>query len=115
MTYLLQEMESNGAAPERVVVIQNRSYCLPEVSQTFHGRDIFAPVAAHLSLGVPLDDIGPPAQHLVRFSVPRLKISENTLTGEIIKIDSFGNAITSISENLLLCLGSKLTEDSPSL
>ena len=117
LTYLLQEMESNGEVRERAVVIQNRAYCLPEVSQTFHGRDIFAPVAAHLSLGVPLDDIGPSAQNLVRLPIPRVEVSGDKLTGQIVKIDNFGNAITNISKLALAgdAAGYEITVDSTRL
>lgn len=106
LTYLLQEVENGGEQSADVVAIQNQVYCLPEVSQTFHGRDIFAPVAAHLSLGVPLDDIGPPVRDLVQLPIPDLKVSDRKLTGQIIKIDSFGNAITNISETALTRLKS---------
>ena len=106
LTYLLQEIENGGEPPTRVVEIQNKDYFLPAVSNTFHGRDIFAPVAAHLSLGVPLDDIGPLAHNLIRFPMPPITISEDKLVGEIIKIDSFGNAITNISETTLARLKS---------
>ncbi len=101
LSYLLQEIENGGEQPTRVVEIQNKDYFLPEVSQTFHGRDIFAPVAAHLSLGVSLADFGPSTETLVRFPIPTLHLSDDTLTGEIIKIDGFGNAITNIPENAL--------------
>ena len=101
LTYLLQEIENGGEQPANVVAIQNPAYYLPEVSQTFHGRDIFAPVAAHVSLGVPLTDIGPSVQNLIRLPVPTLQVSDDSLTGEIIKIDGFGNAITNISESVL--------------
>ena len=84
-----------------VIAIQNPAYYLPEVSNTFHGRDIFAPVAAHLSLGVPLANIGPSVENLVQLPIPIPEISENTITGQIIKIDRFGNAITNISESAL--------------
>ena len=97
LTYLLQTIENAEELSGNVVAIQNQTYCLPEVSNTFHGRDIFAPVAAHLSLGIPLDDIGLPAHNLIRFPMPPITISDGKLVGEIIKIDSFGNAITNIS------------------
>ena len=96
LTYILQD-----SVPVKTIEIKNRAYCLPEVSQTFHGRDIFAPVAAHVSLGVPLTDIGPSVQNLIRLPVPTLQVSDDSLTGEIIKIDGFGNAITNISESVL--------------
>ena len=102
LTYLLQEIENSGKPSTRVVAIQNRDYFLPEVSNTFHGRDIFAPVAAHLSLGVPLADIGPPVQDLVQLSIPTPRVSEGTVIGQIAKIDKFGNAITNIPESALV-------------
>lgn len=66
------------------------------VSTTFHGRDIFGPVAAHLSLGVDPDDLGTPLAKLeqVPFPAPR-KIGKN-VTGEIIHVDHYGNLITNI-------------------
>ena len=96
LTYLLQEVEIINA-----VAIQNRAYYLPEVSNTFHGRDIFAPVAAYLSLGVPPADIGPPVADLVRLPIPSVQVSENAIIGQIVKTDRFGNAITNISESVL--------------
>ena len=87
------------------VAIQNQTYYLPEVSNTFHGRDIFAPVAAHLSLGVPPADIGPPVEDLVQLTVPIPQVFGNTIIGQIVKIDRFGNAITNISETVLAGIG----------
>ncbi len=101
LTYLLQEIENGDEQPTRVVEIENEDYFLPAVSNTFHGRDIFAPVAAHLSLAVPLENIGPPVQNLVRLPIPMFYVSEHKLTGQIIKIDRFGNAITNIPEDAL--------------
>ena len=101
LSYLLQSVENEEKQPVDAVAIQNSAYYLSEVSNTFHGRDIFAPVAAHLSLGVPLDDIGPPAQTLVQLPIQVPELSGNTLTGQIVKIDRFGNAITNISETAI--------------
>ncbi len=101
LSYLLQEIETKETDMPNAVAIENSAYLLPRVCNTFHGRDIFAPVAAHLSLGVPLAEIGAPIQDLVRFPVPAIRISEGTLTGQIINVDSFGNLITNISENAL--------------
>ena len=113
LTYLLQEIENSGQHPGNIVKIENRAYHLPEVSQTFHGRDIFAPVAAHLSLGVTLAEIGSSVPNLVRLPIPTLEISDDKLIGEIIKTDSFGNAITNISESLLSRLKSGSTRETP--
>ena len=100
LSYLLQNVENEDEQSIDSVAIQNRAYYLPEVSNTFHGRDIFAPVAAHLSLGVPLEDIGPPVQTLVQLPIPKVDISGDTLRGQIIKIDRFGNLITNISKKV---------------
>ncbi len=111
LTYLLQEIENDGKQAENIVAIQNPAYCLPEVSRTFHGRDIFAPVAAHLSHGVTLTEIGPSVRDLVRLPIPTLEISDDKLTGKIVKIDIFGNAITNISESLLTSMKAVSTEE----
>jgi S-adenosylmethionine hydrolase len=101
LSYLLQDIETEETCTVDAVLIESLDYLLPHISNTFHGRDIFAPVAAHLSLGVPVAEIGAPIQDLVRFLVPAIHISEGTLTGQIINVDSFGNLITNISENAL--------------
>ncbi len=101
LSRVLQDIETDDTNTPKSVVIENASYILPQVSNTFHGRDIFSPVAAHLSLGVALSQFGAPIQDLVRFTVPTIQTIDNTLTGEIIKIDSFGNLITNISEDTL--------------
>ncbi|MDD9975858.1 MAG: SAM-dependent chlorinase/fluorinase, partial [Candidatus Poribacteria bacterium] len=101
LSYLLQSTENEARPPVNAVEIQNKAYYLPEVSNTFHGRDIFAPIAAHLSLGIPLEDLGPPVQTLVQLPIQAPELSGNTLTGQIVKIDRFGNAITNISESAI--------------
>ncbi len=101
LSRVLQDIETDDTNTPKSVVIENASYILPQVSNTFHGRDIFSPVAAHLSLGVALSEFGTPIQDLVRFPVPTVQTTDNTLTGQIIKIDSFGNLITNISEDML--------------
>jgi S-adenosyl-L-methionine hydrolase (adenosine-forming) len=69
---------------------------LPPPSATFHGRDLFAPAAAALACGRPFDDLGPPAASLVRLPWPGPSRSGQTLTGEVIHIDRFGNLITNL-------------------
>lgn len=109
LSYLLQSVENEDEQPVDSVAIQNSGYYLPEVSNTFHGRDIFAPVAAHLSLGVSLEDIGPPVQTLVQLPIQVPELTGNALTGQIVKIDRFGNAITNISETAIARLKSAST------
>ena len=102
LSYLLQDVDGNTERRMNVIAIQNPAYYLSEVSNTFHGRDIFAPVAAHLSLGVPLANIGPSVENLVQLPIPIPEIFGNTITGQIVKIDRFGNAITNIAESTLI-------------
>ena len=106
LTYLLHEIENADGQSIKAVAIQNKAYYLPEVSNTFHGRDVFAPVAAHLSLGVPLANIGPSVDDLVQLPIPTHQVSGNTIIGQIVKIDRFGNAITNLSESVLAGIGS---------
>lgn len=79
------------------VILANARYFLPRVSATFHGRDVFAPVAAHLSLGVPLAALGPPLRDLVVLPAPRPERRPGEIVGHVIHVDRFGNAITDVS------------------
>lgn len=80
-----------------VVSLQNRQYHLAGLSSTFHGRDIFSPVAAHLANGVLLDQIGPALnKSLEKLPPPILQIEKDHVRGEVLYIDHFGNVVTSI-------------------
>ena len=82
--------------------IDNTSYFLDPVSRTFHGRDIFAPVGAHLAMGVSLKKLGTPVaqKKLMCLSIPEPYFSDNgELIGSIVSIDRFGNLITNINLN----------------
>jgi hypothetical protein len=81
---------------EAVVELADPRYQLPEVSHTFHGRDIFAPAAAHLAAGVPLDALGPPVPDPITLPLPQLAIDAEAISGEVLHTDHFGNVITSI-------------------
>ena len=83
------------------VAVENSAYFLPQVSNTFHGRDIFAPVAAHLSRGVSIGELGTPVTHLVQLPSPRPQVTDTAIIGHIIWIDSFGNLVTNISHEIL--------------
>lgn len=78
------------------VELTNPAYRLPHVSATFHGRDIFAPTAAHLATGVDLDDLGTPLAQLSDFPMPDLVVDGDMIVGEVLHIDHFGNILTSI-------------------
>ncbi len=76
--------------------ITNRSLFLSSVSQTFHARDIFAPVAAHLARGTPIESVGPRILEFIKKSLPQPRPDGGKLTGTVIRIDKFGNIITNL-------------------
>lgn len=79
--------------------ISAERYFLQPVSQTFHGRDIFAPVAGWLSKGVTPAEFGPEIFDYVRLPLPAVeRVSDSRLRGVVLKVDKFGNLITNISE-----------------
>ena len=85
------------------VVLSNPAYHLPQVSKTFQGRDIFAPVAAHLARGIALRDFGVP---LDSFSLRLLDLKhasrqEGRIEGHIVYIDHLGNPITNIPASMV--------------
>ena len=98
-----------AAAAGRVmgVVLTNPAFWQHPVSSTFHGRDIFAPVAAHLASGVPITAAGSPLNpdSLIRLHAPRLTGSEGQWDGEITYIDAFGNAVTNLARKHVAALG----------
>jgi S-adenosyl-L-methionine hydrolase (adenosine-forming) len=71
-------------------------YWRSTVSSTFHGRDIFGPVAAHLSRGVSLGQMGAPVSRITALPFPTPAHSEQTISGEVLVVDRFGNCITNI-------------------
>ena len=82
--------------PHQVVVLENPEYQLPQVSATFHGRDIFAPAAGHLSLGLALEKLGPAIKYRMHFPGRLILRDQDKLQGEIIHVDRFGNLISNI-------------------
>ena len=90
--------------PRAAVELNNPRYWrVPSPSTTFHGRDIFAPVGAHLATGVPLSHIGAPIDPatLMRRPLPAVRQTDNTLSGIIQACDRFGNLITNIPGDLV--------------
>jgi S-adenosyl-L-methionine hydrolase (adenosine-forming) len=82
--------------PTRIVHLSNDAYHLQPKSRTFHGRDVFAPVAAHLSRGTPPERFGDSIHELVRLPWPTPDRTENVISGEILYIDGFGNLFTNV-------------------
>jgi S-adenosylmethionine hydrolase len=84
------------------VAIEESAYLSASVSATFHGRDVFAPAAAHLSLGVEMSQLGPAVQEMVRFEFPRATVADDgALTGQVVHVDRFGNLITTVDRPAL--------------
>lgn len=82
----------------RVTAITNRTYMLAELSRTFHGRDIFAPAAAHLANGVKTEVFGTQWLDFVKGHVPEPAVHGDHIEGHVLHIDRFGNIITNITE-----------------
>jgi S-adenosyl-L-methionine hydrolase (adenosine-forming) len=86
-------------SPNRMIHLSNINYFLKPTSATFHGRDIFAPMAAHLSLGIAPTSLGMAVDGFKRIQVPGVKSAAEEILGEIIYIDAFGNLFTNIRDH----------------
>lgn len=84
-----------------VYEIKNPRLMLRNVSNTFHGRDIFTPVAAHILNGVYFEEIGPMIKDFINLDFGKSEITRKTATGNVIYVDNFGNIITNIEGNKL--------------
>jgi hypothetical protein len=89
---------------ERAFLLTNPKLWRVPVSATFHGRDIFAPVASHLAAGVPIESVGTPVSNLATLSAFEVHDTSSRIQGSIINIDPFGNLVTSIPGPLALDL-----------
>lgn len=81
--------------------LEKREHFLHPVSHTFHGRDVFAPVAARLAAGVPPEGFGPAATDLHRPAFPAPREEAGTLRGQVVWIDRFGNCITNLTDEVV--------------
>jgi S-adenosylmethionine hydrolase len=80
--------------------LSNPDYHLPLVSDTFHGRDVFSPVAAHLALGVDPEELGSRVETITRSELRRPLIFQDRIQAEVIHVDSFGNLITNVTREV---------------
>ena len=98
-------------------VLENDKYRLGPVSRTFHGRDIFAPAAAHIANGVPLDAFGPaiPIDSLVRLDLPEPTLGQGSLEATVVLIDGFGSAQLMAEMCDLECVLGSLSSGDPLL
>ena len=85
----------------RAFELSRREYWRHPVSATFHGRDVFAPVAAHLSLGVEPGTMGGEVYELTALNVPAPTVAEDGVHGLVVHIDRFGNLVTNIPAECL--------------
>ena len=83
--------------------LANPEYALGSVSRTFHGRDLFSPAAAHLSLGVALGELGPPVdpEALVRVDLPQPEVGQSRMRATVLGVDRFGNIALNLSREHL--------------
>ncbi len=95
LTLWLEQMEAQGRAAA-FYHLDKSEYWVPEVSRVFHGRDIFAPTAAHLAAGTPIQQVGSAFFDPVRLRLPRPQATASGLRGEVIHIDHFGNLAANI-------------------
>lgn len=93
---LLIQRARQKSAPVEIVHLDQPRYWLPEISNSFHGRDIFAPSGAHLANGVPLSEMGSFIGDPVMIEVARPRSIPGGWRGEVIHIDSFGNLATNL-------------------
>jgi S-adenosylmethionine hydrolase len=83
-------------AVRRIVHLTDERFFLPRRSDTFHGRDVFAPVAAALATGTAAVALGVEVRDMVRIDLPSPRVEERTVRGEVIYVDRFGNLVTNV-------------------
>jgi S-adenosyl-L-methionine hydrolase (adenosine-forming) len=88
------------APAKRVVELTERRYARPTVSRTFEGRDRFAPAAGWLAKGVDLSALGRSAGAIQQLAIPSPEIGSDLLSGEVLRVDRFGNLVTNIDRKL---------------
>jgi hypothetical protein len=87
---------------QAMAVVRNTKYLPPiEPSMTFQGRDVFAPLAAHLARGVPIAELGPQPDSYKLLQLPRPTAADGQVTGHVLYVDRFGNLITDIPQAML--------------
>lgn len=85
----------------RMISLEAPEFWLPRVSATFHGRDIMAPAAARLSQGLSPERLGPPTTDFFKLVWPEVVILPRRIQGSVESIDSFGNLVTDVTEQML--------------
>jgi S-adenosyl-L-methionine hydrolase (adenosine-forming) len=94
---LMIEQARNEQLPVEFFSLENSLYWLPDVTHIFHGRDVFAPVAAHLAAGLPIEKLGPQIMDPVTLSLPVPIRTRNGWRGTILHVDHFGNLTSNLT------------------
>jgi S-adenosylmethionine hydrolase len=94
-----------GLARWRAFELRAAEFRSAGVSHTFHGRDIFAPAAAHLARGVEAASLGPTVTDPIRLAWPEVRVSQGRVGGAVVHVDRFGNLVTSIHADAIAALG----------
>jgi S-adenosyl-L-methionine hydrolase (adenosine-forming) len=100
LTPLIEDAERNKQSIE-IVHLNNPKFWLPKISRTFHGRDIFAPIGAHLANGVPLRELGTPFNDPVRLELTHPEKTDNGWIAHVTVIDIFGDLTTDLPASAL--------------
>lgn len=101
----LMSLAARSLGMKKAIELTERKFFRPEVSSTFHGRDIFGPVAASLSVGADPSEFGKELGRITALDIPRPVAIDNGISGEVIYADSFGNLITNITQDDINGLG----------
>ena len=91
-----------AASPSTIIHVSDPQFWLPTVSATFHGRDVMAPVAARLSLGLEPARLGAAVGEMVQLQWPEASVTGKRIEGAVQAIDSFGNLVTNITADKLI-------------
>lgn len=94
---LLMDRTEEYTTPPVYISLNKPRFWLPQVSNSFHGRDIFAPVAAHLASGVPFEEMGDPFDNPMRLSIPNPQKTKQGWKGQVLRVDHFGNLVTNLT------------------
>ncbi len=86
---------------ERVFKINSKEFCLENISSTFHGRDVFAPIAAHISLGIPIEEMGDEVNQYHKIDLFDIEDTNDNVIGKVLNVDDFGNIITNFSQDIV--------------
>lgn len=86
-----------GEKVKHIYVIENTEFLLSSISPTFHGRDMFAPVAAFLAKGTDASNFGPKTRNMIIPTFAKVIRDGSKITGEVMNVDDFGNVITNIT------------------